>query len=170
MPRSRARRITVARLALVAWLVFVVVVSVGPFLVQAVLWEPDDHGMWFATGGFVGRWSIDKRHGAHMGGDTNELLWLPSARSWWRVDWRWRDPTGAISQGRPFMAGVPPWTVLPAPTLLALGAYGLIRHRKHRKLTKLGRTPCPTCGYDATGLKVCPECGAALEAAPEPGS
>lgn len=163
MPRH-TRRFTLARLAIFAWLAFVVVASVVPFLFSIAFWERDDHGVWFTTGGMVGRWSIHKRHGAQAGTDTNSFDWHPSSRSWARFDFMWRDPTGGmISQEKPVMIGAPPWIVLIAPTLVVLGTSRAIGFRARRRLTKLGRTPCPTCNYDTTDLTTCPECGTTID-------
>lgn len=151
MPRPTKRRFTLARLALIAWLAFVAVASVGPFLVAGVWSGPKHNWSVSIMGGGVSVSEFDVS--ALGGGPIPHWRWEPSARYWWNFDadnWLW------------WSVAFSPWAVFFAPTLLALGIHRYARHRKHRKLTKLGRTPCPTCGYDATDLTTCPECGTTI--------
>lgn len=150
MPRH-TRGFTLARLAIFAWLAFVVLASVGPFLFAGVWSGPNQNWSISIIGGVVSISELDV--GALGGGPNPHWRWEPSARYWrdfeadntiwWRISF-------------------PPWAILFFPTLLGLGVYGRIHHRNHRSLTNLGRTPCPTCNYDATNLTTCPECGTTI--------
>ncbi len=64
----------------------------------------------------------------------------------------------------------PPWLVVLVPTLVAMAIGREVRYSKRRAIRKRGRTLCPACQYDATGLEVCPECGAAVVGATAPAS
>lgn len=171
MPRFQQRRSLIARAALVAWLVFVVVASVAPFVLYARWWTASDRG-WRASGGSVGWFLEDPRKRSDWffytdrhAGDTLILL-RPSVRSWAEF---------AVDLPRPggfprweYTVSAPPWAVLLLPTVMALIIHRVVRHRTRHKLTKFGRTPCPACGYDATGLSTCPECGTEMERPAQP--
>lgn len=166
MPRSQQRRSLITRFALVAWLVFVVVVSVAPFVLHARWWTASDRG-WRASSGSVGWFLEDPRgrtalffHTDRHAGDTLILL-RPSVRSWaeFAVDL----PSPGDFPRLEYTVSAPPWAVLLLPTVMALTIHRVVRHRTRHKLTKFGRTPCTACGYDATGLSVCPECGVAIK-------
>lgn len=168
MPRpARPHRSTparLARLALLAWLTFVVIASVMPFLVSITLWKPQSLGLLGVGGGAVGWWTEHPSLAAQLGGPRSEIRWEPNATNWafFQFDWF---PRGQPAGTKPFVEmTAPPWAVLLVPTLLIV-VPRWIRHtigdRNRRELTARGRTPCPTCGYDATGLAACPECGAA---------
>lgn len=150
MPRH-TRRFTLARLAIFAWLAFVVITSVGPFLFAGVWSGPKHNWSVSVIGGTV---SVSELDVSVLGGGPNpHWRWEPSARYWWNFDadnWMW------------WSVEFSPWAVLLPPTFLALGTYRFFHHRARRKLTKLGRTPCPTCNYDATNLTSCPECGTTI--------
>lgn len=79
MPRSATRRITLTRIALAAWLVFVVVASVGPFLFAGVLSGPN-HWSIYVIGGSVSISQLDP--GMLGGGPYPFWRWEPSARYW----------------------------------------------------------------------------------------
>ena len=157
MPRL-TRRFTLARLALIAWLVFVVVASVVPFLVFADLTIIGNRSSWDTIDLTIEGGAIDVRSGQWRsvlsGWYAPTVTWSPSASEWFEFNY----------EQQPFwMFTFSPWPILLAPTLLALTTSYVLRHRKHRRLTNLGRTPCPTCGYDATDLTTCPECGATID-------
>ncbi len=173
MPRARRhprqRLSLIARIALAAWLVFVVVASVGPFLIHAgfitIIGDPTTSQ---TIDVFVDDGSIDILgpgwRGLINGYDYAPYFqWRPSAREWITFDrfgWPWERLFWSIE--------FPPWTVLLVPTLLVFTAHRVLRYRARRKPTKLGRTPCPACGYDATGLSACPECGTEMERPTQP--
>lgn len=150
MPRH-TRRFTLARLALFAWLAFVVIASVGPFLFAGVWSGPQHNWSVSIIGGGVSVSGLDV---SRLGGGPNPFWrWEPSTRYWWNFDaenWLW------------WSIEFSPWAVLLPTTLLALVIHRFIRYRVRLKLTRLGRTPCPTCNYDATNLTTSPECGTTI--------
>lgn len=148
-----------------AWLAFAFAASGLPFLIMAVVFEPDGHGAWVVTGGGVHRWSITRAQGAQMGEPDTMMRWDPSAESWAYFSYGRLNLSGLLTPGSVLIIGAPVWPFLLAPTLLALGVrHGrhAIHQRRQNRERALGRTPCPTCGYDATDLTTCPECGATM--------
>lgn len=159
---KRGRRLTLPRLALLAWLVFVVVVSVGPFLVSIIVWRPQSFGF-LKVGDGGAYWHTEHSTlTAQLGAPGSEFIWRPNALHWASFQFNLY-PRGVPAGTKPIMeVTAPPWAVLLVPTLLAMIAHRLLRHRATRTLKRLGRTLCPACQYDATGLEVCPECGVAI--------
>ncbi|UYV11833.1 MAG: hypothetical protein NCW75_11050 [Phycisphaera sp.] len=163
MPRPAKRRSTPARLALIAWLAFALMASMGPFLVDADLTVIGNRSGFDTVDVVIGGGAIDVRSGSWRSVISAVfdpyLTWHPSASDWIAFE---------LSQVMAYQTvhywGVkfPPWAILLVPTLLALTTHHFLRHRAHRKLNELGRTPCPTCNYDATDLTTCPECGGTL--------
>ncbi|UYV13981.1 MAG: hypothetical protein NCW75_06740 [Phycisphaera sp.] len=172
MPQSRQHRSMIARVALYAWLGLATIASAWPFLFSTVVWEPSGHAMWGAQWGSLSRLTTSNHRSTlgQSGGDLGKsiLRWDPGVRQGANFS-LFRGPTsGSSGRNQPWFVEFPPWAVLLAPTLLVLGGYRgaqfTIGRRRAQRARRVGRTPCPACGYDATGFKVCPECGAALEA------
>lgn len=164
---TRRRRLTLARLALIAWLGFVVVASVGPFLVSIIVWRPQSFGL-LKVGDGGAYWHTE--HSiltAQLGAPASEFSWGPNAMHWASFQLNLY-PRGVPAGTKPIMeVTAPPWAVLLAPTLLVLGVHRgrrWIMHRRKSRALPPGRTPCPACQYDATGLTICPECGASVGA------
>lgn len=146
-----------------AWLLFAILASAWPFVFHTRCWEPDGHGVWTFQAGAVSRLEADR---SMFRGDPitvdlaeNTVQWAPDTR-------QWRSFSG-FGGARPTVEFiVPPWAVLLAPTVLVLGGlHGVrftLRRRRARHAKRKGRTPCPTCNYDATNLTTCPECGATI--------
>lgn len=152
---------------LAAWLCFVLVASIGPFLVFGLAYEPGGRGAWVASGGGVYRWSIDRTLGAQIGEPHSTVRWEPSTTNWSNFASNRLNLSYVRPSTTAWVIGAPPWTFLLAPTLLFLGTTRIRRslhHRQMRRERRLGRTPCAACGYDTTGLAACPECGASNDA------
>lgn len=150
-----------------AWLAFVVVSSVTPCLFLCLVYEPDGHGAWVVGGGGIYRWSVTRAQGAQMGEPESMLQWYPSLANSVFFSWRSYNAVPSAPQQAVWIVGGPLWPFLLAPTLVAMGVVCTRRFRHQRRLHRAlaaGRKPCPACGYDATGLETCPECGAAIEA------
>lgn len=146
---------------LAAWLVFVVLASVLPFLLFAIVYEPDGHGVWVVGGGGVHRWSVTRGHMAVLGEPSGTLRWEPSLGGW--PSFTCGSYLVIPGHAAKFIIGGPTWPFFLAPTVVALGILHARRSLLDRRLNQQrasGRTPCPACHYDATGLAVCPECGA----------
>ncbi len=148
---------------LASWLAFVVLASGLPFLLFGVISEPGGHGAWVVAGGGVYRWSATPGQMAVLGEPFDTLRWEPGLGGWlgfmcgsWSV----------IQNHAPILIiGGPTWPFLLAPTLVVMGIARTRRLAHDRRLARMraaGRTPCPACGYDATGLAQCPECGAGV--------
>ena len=165
MPRSVTRRCTLCRLAIAAWLVFVVVASVGPFLGMFWIWEPGGHGIWMFAQGSVARYA-PTGYAPQPSLEVEVLLWAPGGRNWVDFKLEYANANGVAPSRPPHLLVFPPWLVLLLPTLLLVIPLA-IRAHKRRPAPLPGRTPCPGCGYDTTGLTTCPECGAHNDA-PEP--
>lgn len=156
---------------LAAWLAFVVVASVLPCLLFAIVYEPDGHGAWVVSGGSVHRWSITRAEGAQMGEPETTLRWEPSIANGAFFTWKSYNAVPGAPRQSVLIIGGPTWPFFLAPTIVALGILHARRTLLNRRLNQqraAGRTLCPACQYDATGLSTCPECGAAITANTEP--
>ncbi|MEZ6164845.1 MAG: hypothetical protein R3B67_10460 [Phycisphaerales bacterium] len=127
--------------------------------------EPDSWTMW---SGFGIR-EYDVRSPSRNPGENGfsmsvQFLGWPTAvieiKQMW---WNWGDPSlnGPESDPRPQL--VPLGLVL-NPVLVGGGAWVLLgllplAVRVTRRVVRIRRGRCPWCGFDASGLEVCPECG-----------
>ncbi|MCW5756095.1 MAG: hypothetical protein KIT54_02555 [Phycisphaeraceae bacterium] len=150
---TRRRRLTLARLALIAWLGFVVAASVLPLFMVIRIYEPGMTAFWVVGGGGMRRVAFPSPFT-----ETHTVFeWSPSAAIGTEFAFAYSDPGGGAVRRPPHFVSAPPWATLLVPTLLVLAIHA---HRRKRRALPPGRTPCPACQYDATGLAVCPECGA----------
>ncbi len=186
MTRPARERPALPRFALcawVAWIALAATASLLPFLVEVRLWTPGGHAFWACKHGAVYRASVERSSVNPVRGEDLWLVeWNPGMSASLRFDWgpsRDAEPR-PTPHSRPFVRRAPPWAVLLMPTLLVIAlarpARWLARHlprwlaswfarvrdwqsAERRALLAAGRTPCPNCDYDVTGLERCPECG-----------
>lgn len=163
MTRPARRRLTLPSLALYAWLGFATIASAWPFLFSTVVWEPGGHAMWGAQWGSLSRLTTSN-HRSTMGDMGKTVLrWDPGIRQGANFMLLRASSTRSSRRPQPWLIEFPPWAVLLAPTLLFLGGHQCIRvairRRRVRHAKRMGRTLCPACNYDVTGLEACPECG-----------
>ncbi len=163
MTGQNARRRRLVLFAIIAWMVCVAFVSVVPFLVMFWIWEPGGDGIWMFGQGAATRYA--PVNGTPQPSFRVEVLvWHPGIRNW--LDFRFQDANSLGIRPRvpPHLLVFPPWLVLGVPTVLVVVPLS-VRSRLHGRANHPdGRGACPACGYDATGLAVCPECGVAIEA------
>lgn len=122
-----------------------------------------------ASGGGVYRWSLTRAQGAGLGEPRSTLRLEPSTLTWTTFSCTFftlpPTQTPTATPTRVMVIGAPPWAILLAPTLLALGVSNgrrAVHQRRQNRERARGRTPCPTCNYDATNLTTCPECGTTM--------
>jgi hypothetical protein len=144
-------RLRPPRIALVAWLGVAGAASLMPFLVIA-------YGGWGGLHLGFSQGSAEILYERNWAGPNTSGFYLrPGLLHMFSFDGGWT--AGFL------YVQFPPWLVLFVPTLVAMVVAREVRYARRRRLEKLGRSQCPSCGYDATGLEVCPECGAAVRAA-----
>ncbi|OAB60703.1 hypothetical protein AY599_25100 [Leptolyngbya valderiana BDU 20041] len=147
-----------------AWLALVVLASGLPCLFAFGHFSGATHVQWSVAGGGIGR--VDVGPNPMLGPSRTQLLWYPDASGLLDFDFQWTI-NGHPVQHPPFLLSVPVWAPLLVPTLLFMAPAIIAdctRHRRATRARRAGRTPCPACGYDATGLAQCPECGAGVGA------
>lgn len=154
--QKRFRPATIWRLALVAWLGLAGAAALMPFLFE-MYWDFGLISIGTGNGSFEigyvrlhGYWANYK--------PPNVIDWKPGLLHIFTFDGEWTHNYRYVQ--------FPPWLVVLVPTLIAMTIRREIRYYKRRRIKKLGRTLCPACQYDATGLEVCPECGVAITPTP----
>jgi hypothetical protein len=159
MPRAKKRRNPVhrqlARLGFIAWLSVAGFVSIMPFLVSVGV-ETSNHAWYAGSGGGSIGFIIDSTQIPQGDWRVSYAQWSVSAASMFTFQLERHASHQYVE--------APPWILLLVPTAAVVGVAHLIRFRldrSRRTLRKRGRTPCPACGYDITGLERCPECGPA---------
>lgn|GEM_PF-6883124 len=141
----------------------VTITSGGPCLGYYSYYSGTKQVHWVVGGGGIGR--VSSGPNPYLGTYTqHDFGWLPDVSGLIDLDFRWTF-NGQPVQHPPYFFAFPIWVVTLAPTLL-IGTPILIRNHKRRRreqrVLRVGGTPCPSCGYDATGLTTCPECGATM--------
>ncbi|MFI4916816.1 MAG: hypothetical protein ACIAS6_09970 [Phycisphaerales bacterium JB060] len=144
-----------------AWLTFVILASGLPCLFYYGYLSGRTQVVWGIGGGGVSR--VDMSPLRYVTPSRHAFAWDADGSQLLRFSFEWTFQGQPVNDP-PFLVAVPVWAVLLAPTL-AIAAPILIRDHKRRRreqrAARAGRIPCPSCGYDATGLAICPECGAA---------
>ena len=149
---KRFRPATIWRLALVAWLGLAGAAALMPFLFE-MYWDFGLISIGTSDGCFEIGYVRSHRYWANYK-PPNVVDWKPGLLRMFDFDARWAHTFRYVQ--------FPPWLVVLVPTLIAMIIRREIRYYKRRRIKKLGRTLCPACQYDATGLEVCPECGVAI--------
>lgn len=149
-------RLRPPRIALVAWLGVAGAASLMPFLFEGY-WRSGGFSMGADEGSFWVWYDLGHSWSNYGSAYPNGIDWNPGLLNIFTFDGEW----GPLDRYVQF----PPWLVLFVPTLVAMVVAREVRYARRRRLEKLGRSQCPACHYDATGLEVCPECGAAVRAA-----
>ena len=156
-------RLARRRPLLAAWLAMMSMTLVPPCLFYYTYVSASTPVIWGIYGGALIRYDSSKfslvtAPGHDLGSqlDTSGLL---------AFEFQWSDGGQPVSHP-PYFITFPVWIVPAIPTLL-IGMPMFIRHDRRRRRGRAarcaGRTPCPECGYDATGLKTCSECGAGIQ-------
>ncbi len=153
---------------LAAWWWLVAISCVLPCLFYYNHLSGTSKVLWLVGGGAVGR--IDTGPNPALTWDSTRYGWYPSVDSIVAFDLQWT-LQGQAPLRPPRVIIFPVWITTLAPTLL-IGTPIFIRNHKRRRreqrAVRAGRTPCPSCEYDVTGLTRCPECGATINPATEP--
>lgn len=154
--QKRVRPARLWRLALIVWLGLAGTASLMPFLFEAY-WGSGGLSIGGGAGSFTVFYDMSYHTWSSYGyTHPNGVDWKPSLLLIFTFDGEWTHSYRYVQ--------FPPWLVLLVPTLVAMTIRREVRYYKRRKLKRLGRTLCPACQYDVTGLEVCPECGAAVGA------
>ena len=160
---GHARRITLGRLVLLAWLAFAVSASLLPFLFVADLTIIGSRPSFDTIDVDVEGGAITVKPGIWRslnGGIFQPSLgWRPSTTNWLRMGLS----STQIRQRQFWRLQFSPWLIVLAPTLLGMGTFYAQCSRSRRKIAATATTRCAACGYDTTGLTMCPECGVGVE-------
>ena len=145
---------------LFAWLSMMIAALVLPCLFCYEYMSPGSRVFWGVGEGGVCR--IDASLYRDHGLSGHRFWWQTGGRNLLEFNLEW-SRSGQPANHPPHVIQFPVWVVPAVPTLL-IGTPLLVRgHRRRRharEAVHAGRTPCPACGYDVTGLEICPECGA----------
>ena len=145
---------------LFAWLSMMIAALVLPCLFYYEYMSPSSRVYWgIGHGGIV---RLDGSLYRYQSPSSRRLWWGFGARGLYTFNFEWSQ-NGQPANHPPHLVKFPVWIVPAVPTLLIgtpLLVRGHRRRRRAREAVRAGRTPCPACGYDVTGLEICPECGA----------
>ncbi len=147
-----------------AWLVVVIITSILPCLFWYGRLYGQSQVVWRIGGGGLSR--IDMAPLQLFTPSRQKFAWDADVSQLLHFSFQWSFQGQPVNDP-PFLVAIPVWAILAPPTLAfttPILIRDFTRRRRVKRAVAAGRIPCPACGYDATGLETCPECGAAIEA------